>query len=208
MTPEQFLLFFDPLPEPTLLLADDGLILAGNRAVQERLGISVWLQGKRLADVVIETPDQVTHYLRLCCRSRGFVLGALRLHINGGEEIACRVEGSVVCPRQGGSPAVLMLRFRPKDPAAEQFLVLNQHIEELGREVQRRKAAEAETRQREEWLHVTINSIGDGVICTDAHGRVTMMNPVAEVVTGWTQDASQGQLLDVVFPIINEQTRR
>ncbi|MEJ7594228.1 MAG: PAS domain-containing protein [Planctomycetaceae bacterium] len=209
MTPEQFLLFADPLPEPTLFLADDGLIFAGNRAVEERLGISVsWLQGKRLAEVVIESPDEVSHYLRLCSRSRSLVLGAMRLHINGSEEIACRMEGSVISPKQEGSAAVLLLRLMPKESAAGQFVVLNQRIEELGREVQRRKRAEVETRQREEWLQVTLHSIGDGVICTDAHGRVTMMNPVAEVLIGWTQDAAQGQLLAAVFPIINEQTRR
>ncbi len=209
MTPEQFLRFADPLPEPMLLLADDGLIFAGNRAVKERLGISVsWLQGKRLAEVVIESPEEVDQYLRLCCRSRSLVLGAMRLHTNGGVGIACRMEGSLICPKKEGAAAVLLLRLMPKESAAGQFIALNQRIEELGREVQRRKRAEVEARQREQWLQVTLHSIGDGVICTDAHGRVTMMNPVAEVLTGWTQDAAQGQLLTAVFPIINEQTRK
>ena len=209
MTPEQFLLFADPLPEPMLLLADDGLIHAANRAVAERLDISVsWLRGKRLAGVVMESPDEVSRYLRLCCRSRSLVLGAMRLQGNGGEGIACRMEGSLVCPKQEGVPAVLMLRLMAKESAAGQFVALNQRIEELGREVQRRKRAEAETRQREEWLEVTLHSIGDGVICTDVHGRVTMMNPVAEVLTGWMEDEAQGQLLVAVFPIINEQSRQ
>ena len=209
MTPEQFLLFADPLPEPMLLVADDGQIFAANRAVEERLEISVsWLRGKRLAEVVHESAEEVSRYLRRCCRSRSMVLGALRLDADGGEGIACRMEGSLICQKKEGAAAVLMLRLTPKERAAGQFVVLNQRIEDLGREVQRRRRAERETRRREEWLQVTLHSIGDGVICTDVHGRVTLMNPVAEVLTGWTQDAAQGQLLVDVFPIINEQTRK
>ena len=209
ITPEQFLLFADPLPEPTLLLSDDGLIFAGNRAVEERLGISLsWLQGKRLTQVVIESAEEVSRYLRLCCRSRSLVLGAMRLRINDREEIACRMEGGVLCPKQERSAAILMLRLTPKESTAGQFVVLNQRVEELGREVKRRKMAEAETRQREEWLRVTLHSIGDGVICTDEHGRVTEMNSVAEILTGWAADAAHGQPLEAVFTIINEQTRK
>jgi PAS domain-containing protein len=50
----------------------------------------------------------------------------------------------------------------------------------------RRKAEISEAREREqrEQLHVTIASIGDGVIATNAQGRVTFMNPVAESLTG------------------------
>ncbi len=209
MTPEHFLLFADPLPEPTLLLADDGLILAGNRAVEERLGSSVsGLQGKRLAEVVLESPEEVAQYLRLCCGSRSLVLGAMRLRVNGSEALACRTEGSLISPKKEGAAAVLMVRLMPKESAAGQFVALNRRIEDLGREVERRRKAEGETRQREEWLQVTLHSIGDGVVCTDARGRVTMMNPVAEVLTGWTQNAAQGRPLDEVFTIINEQTRR
>ena len=209
MTPEQFLLFADSLPEPMLLLAGDGLILAGNRGVEERLGISVsLLQGKRLAEVVVDSPDEVSRYLRLCCRSRSLVLGAMRLQIEGSDEIACRLEGTLISPKNEKSAAILMLRLMPKESASGQFVALNQRIEELRREVQRRKRAESGARQQEEWLQVTLHSIGDGVICTDSHGRVTMMNPIAQLLTGWTQEAAQGQPLATVFPIINEQTRK
>ncbi len=209
MTPEQFLLIAEPLPEPMLLLADDGLIFAANRAVEERLGIPVaWLRGKRLAEVVVESLEEVAHYLRLCCRSRSLVLGAMRLHTNRGEGIDCRMEGSVICPKEEGAPAVLLLRLMPKESAARQFVALNERIEELQREVQRRQRAEMQAREQQEWLHVTLNSIGDGVICTDSLGCVTMMNPIAEFLTGWTQHEARGERLEAVFPIVNEQTRQ
>jgi len=40
--------------------------------------------------------------------------------------------------------------------------------------------------EREQDLAITLNSIGDGVITTDAEGHVTRMNPVAEMLTGWS----------------------
>lgn len=57
-------------------------------------------------------------------------------------------------------------------------------------------------------LQVTFASIGDGVITTDVEGRVTYLNSVAESLTGWKQNEAAGQPLDVVFHIVNEQTRQ
>lgn len=61
--------------------------------------------------------------------------------------------------------------------------------------------------QQRDWLLVTLSCIGDAVITTDSQGRVTFLNPVAESLTGWTQDAV-GQPLDGVFRIINEESRQ
>jgi PAS domain S-box-containing protein len=57
-----------------------------------------------------------------------------------------------------------------------------------------------------EWLHVTLKSIGDAVISTDGDGRVLLMNPVAEELTGWTTTEAMGRRLQDVFQIINERT--
>ena len=47
-----------------------------------------------------------------------------------------------------------------------------------------RQRAEEELRKQSEWLRITLASIGDAVISTDAEGRVTFMNGVAESLTG------------------------
>ena len=60
---------------------------------------------------------------------------------------------------------------------------------------------------REEKLAVTLHSIGDAVIATDAHGYVTLLNPIAEQLTGWTQAQASGRRIDEVFNIINKETR-
>ncbi len=56
-------------------------------------------------------------------------------------------------------------------------------------------------------LRATLYSIGDAVIVTDAKGRVTMMNPIAEGLTGWRENEALGKPLAQVFRIINEETR-
>ena len=70
-----------------------------------------------------------------------------------------------------------------------------------------RRRAEEALRKQSEWLRVTLSSIGDGVISTDIDGRVSFMNGVAEVMTGWTLNEALGQALDDVFRIVNESTR-
>lgn len=65
-----------------------------------------------------------------------------------------------------------------------------------------------EPTESREWLRVTLSSIGDAVITTDANGAVTFLNPVAETLTGWTHDRALGMHLALVFRIVNEETRQ
>jgi two-component system, sensor histidine kinase PdtaS len=71
-----------------------------------------------------------------------------------------------------------------------------------------RKKAEETLREREEYLSITLQSIGDGVIATDIQGKITRMNPVAEKLTGWSFVEAKGHYLTTVFHIINVKTRQ
>jgi diguanylate cyclase (GGDEF)-like protein/PAS domain S-box-containing protein len=53
----------------------------------------------------------------------------------------------------------------------------------------------------------TLDSMGDAVISTDADGRVTYLNPAAEIITGWSRDAANGHPSGEVFQIIDRDTR-
>jgi PAS domain S-box-containing protein len=58
-----------------------------------------------------------------------------------------------------------------------------------------------------EQLRITLTSIGDAVIATDATGRITMMNGVAEALTGWRSAAAIGRPLTDVFAVVHEESR-
>ena len=65
----------------------------------------------------------------------------------------------------------------------------------------------AELAAQHELLRVTLHSIGDAVITTDATGAVTWLNPVAERMTGWLNREAKGRPVGQVFHIVNEETR-
>lgn len=73
---------------------------------------------------------------------------------------------------------------------------------------QTRQSTEAQLRESEENLSITLHSIGDGVIATDAQGSVTRMNAVAERLTGWLLAEAKGRNLTEVFRIVNASTRQ
>jgi len=69
-----------------------------------------------------------------------------------------------------------------------------------------RKLAEQRLREQQEWLQVTLASIGDAVITTDPSGRMTFLNSVARKLTDGESQEAAGKPLDAVFQIIDEQT--
>jgi diguanylate cyclase (GGDEF)-like protein/PAS domain S-box-containing protein len=72
----------------------------------------------------------------------------------------------------------------------------------------RRVAVSKQLEEEHELLRITLYSIGDGVITTDALGNVALMNSVAEQLTGWLQAEAQGLPIDQVFTIVHERSRR
>jgi diguanylate cyclase (GGDEF)-like protein/PAS domain S-box-containing protein len=71
-----------------------------------------------------------------------------------------------------------------------------------------RKAGEDALYIERERAVVTLNSIGDAVLCTDILGKVTYLNLVAETMTGWSREEAIGKPLAEVFRIIDGPTRK
>ena len=69
------------------------------------------------------------------------------------------------------------------------------------------RAVTAELAKQHELMRVTLQSIGDAVITTDASGIVTWLNPVAERMTGWLNAEAKGRAVGQVFHIVSEETR-
>ncbi len=85
-----------------------------------------------------------------------------------------------------------------------EFQNLAETFNAMAEKVQERETALRVSEKR--WA-VTLASIGDAVIATDTGGRVTFLNKVAELLTGWTMADAAGKPVQEVFRIVNEHTR-
>ncbi len=70
------------------------------------------------------------------------------------------------------------------------------------------KQVELQLALEKERLKVTLESIADGVISTDAAGLVVFMNPVAEEMTGWPSAEAAGRKVGEIFAIVDEASAR
>jgi PAS domain S-box-containing protein len=94
----------------------------------------------------------------------------------------------------------------------------NRELDALNRELKRQLdavtrlsdvvATQTSIAEQHERSYVTLKSIGDAVITTDAQGRVTLLNSVAETLTGWQQSEAEGEHVSKIFKIVDEATHR
>jgi signal transduction histidine kinase/ActR/RegA family two-component response regulator len=145
---EQLLQDADLLSVPVMIVSAEGAIVAVSRAAQNRLGlVAAEVTGRRLAQLTGDDRAYLAQYLRACARSGAFLPGSIRLPGRQGVPIACRCEGAVVQPSHGEVPALILLRLHPPEDTPDRFHALNQKIDELNREVLRRREVEAALRE-------------------------------------------------------------
>ena len=71
-----------------------------------------------------------------------------------------------------------------------------------------RKSMQEELFREKELAQVTLNSIGDAVICTDISGNITFLNLVAVRMTGWSRDEAAGRPMAEVFRVLDAASRK
>ena len=101
------------------------------------------------------------------------------------------------------------LHLRQREAAAlrQRTAELDRSNRALSEEIDQRRRAEEALFEAKERAEVTLHSIGDAVITTDARGAVEYLNPIAEQLTGWSLAEAAGRSLADIFPIANEVTR-
>jgi diguanylate cyclase (GGDEF)-like protein/PAS domain S-box-containing protein len=122
------------------------------------------------------------------------------------QQVAPRIPTLILAGADDEAIATEALRHGAKD------YLLEGHIDaySFGRAVHNlaeREAAEEALFAEKERAHVTLSSIGDGVLAADASGNVTYLNAVAEEMTGWSSAEAMRKPLTEVFPIIDANTR-
>jgi signal transduction histidine kinase len=139
----------DLLPEPTLLVTANGRVLAANRALAVRIGRPApSLVGGTLAEAVTEGSAEVDALLRRCARSSTLLPGSLSFHTAGGAVASFRCDGAAWRRSHPGAGAWILLRLSDKDAAAGQFVLLRDRVEQLSREISRRRQLERELRDK------------------------------------------------------------
>ena len=79
----------------------------------------------------------------------------------------------------------------------------------IARDITNRKETEQDLlHAQKELAHVTLKSIGDGVITTNAEGEIQFLNPIAERLTGWKIQTAQGKSLTEVFSLFHGITKQ
>lgn len=104
----------------------------------------------------------------------------------------------------------LTARLRKDGTLVDIALTISPIVDTKGRHVGLAMIAHELTSEKrdQERLRITLSSVCDAVLSTDAEGRVTFMNPTAEAMTGWRAADALGQPLDAVFQIISETSRQ
>lgn len=104
---------------------------------------------------------------------------------------------------------IFQLRRRAHERARDLVHVETRHLLLAQEQMNTRLLQANRTLQAsEENLAVTLNSIGDAVIATDARACVTRLNPIAEKLTGWSLAEAKGRSINELFHIINQETRQ
>ncbi|MDE2447632.1 MAG: EAL domain-containing protein [Gammaproteobacteria bacterium] len=105
--------------------------------------------------------------------------------------------------RRDGEQVVILENARAVRDASNRIT----HYEGTIADITERKRAEQAIFAEKERAQVTLQSIGDAVISTDAEGRIEYINPVAESLTAWTLEEARGRPIGEVLSLVNEITR-
>jgi len=143
MNNEQFIAVARYANCPMLLVKSDGTFLAANSMFYREFDLgSEAIQGQSIASLLQEPDAELFEFLQSCSRTRDLFQGHFTSPHGLGQDYV--FEGALVQPREGDSPALIILRVKTRKELRKSFLALNQKIEELTAEIRRRKRLEVE----------------------------------------------------------------
>jgi diguanylate cyclase (GGDEF)-like protein/PAS domain S-box-containing protein len=178
---------FENVVDGVYIASRDGDLIAANPALVEMLGFDSVEDLKaagRTTMLYVNPIDRERVFARL--EAEGFVRNfEYRLRRKDGKEIVVLENARAVHDDQGNIVA----------------------HEGTITDITDRKHAETRVFEEKERAQVTLQSIGDGVITTDAEGCVDYINPVAQDLTAWDMRGARGKPVTDIMTIVNEHTR-
>ncbi len=124
-----------------------------------------------------------------------------------GEALGAIISGQEITERKQAEEQLWQYKEHLEELVAKRTAALTQANQKLRREVRDRQRAEQALFQEKELAQVTLQSIGEGVITTDAHGYIQLINPMAEEILTWDAEEAFGLPVTEVFKIVHEKTK-
>jgi two-component system, cell cycle sensor histidine kinase and response regulator CckA len=188
-----------------------GNFLSANRKAKECMGYTHEEMLKTNIAQVVSPEQRALIQQRMKRRLAGETLPPLELDIlaKDGRQLTVEVNSWLEHDARGPVGVYGIVRdITDRKRAAEALKTLNADLERrVAERTAQLEAAHSALAAEHERLAVTLASIGDSVVATDAAGQIVLMNSVAEALTGWTQAEAAGRRLAEVFALINAQTR-
>ena len=178
---------FENTVDGVYIASRDGEIIAANPALVDMLGydsVEDLKAAGRTTILYVNPIDRERVFARL--EAQGYVRNfEYRLRRKDGSEIVVLENSRAICDDEG---------------------IIVAH-EGTITDITDRKRAETRVFEEKERAQVTLQSIGDGVITTDADGNVDYINPVAQDLTGYDLRSARGMPVSELMMIVNEHTR-
>lgn len=184
----------DALPLGILVTDREGKCLYSNAAYQKLCGWSGdELVGSHWSAVIHpQDHDRVVQHWEAAVLGRQSFLCEARLKTSNGKAIWIRRNAALMTDNLPGHGYVHTI----------------EDISEYKAHEKARRKAEAQLFEEKERARVTLDSIGDAVLCTDIDGQVSYMNLVAETLTGFTRREAIGRPLKEIFKVVDATSRK
>lgn len=209
MEPDKFLFLADALPESLIMITSDGTIQAANQAAGRMLNRDPdTLSGQPLIDIVENPAEQLAQHMKYWSRTRKPVPSPIVWRGLKNDAKGWHCQGFLLSPAGERQSACIIIRCVSGRSPTTEFLTLNHEVEKQQRTLRYLKESREQLSLEHEKAVVTLQSIGDAVITTDANGRIEYLNPVAEQLTGWQNYDAANKPLKEVFNVIYEKTRK
>lgn len=190
------------LPAHIALIDAGGLIISVNEA---------WRRFGDISVIHARGPEVGSNYLALCDAAKGINSSDAQQAAKGIRSVLGGAADSFSFEYPCHSPAEQRWFQMTVTPLADDrrkgAVVMHLDITGQKSDASERKKMEEALFVAKERAQVTLNSIGDAVICTDISGNITFLNPVAEKMTGWLGQDAEGRPMAEVLQIRDATTR-
>jgi two-component system cell cycle sensor histidine kinase/response regulator CckA len=192
-----------PAIKTVLVVEDERVVAKDLQRTLVRLGYRVPLTVASAEDAVRAVANECPDIVLMDIRIRGDIDG---------------IETARLLKKRFDVPVIYLTAYADSETVARAksteplgYLLKPVKLDELRSTVEvalHKHEMERRLRERERWFSTTLRSIGDAVVSTDATGKVTFMNPVAETLTGWTTTEARGRHVSEVVQLVDEATQQ